>query len=145
MRVSQVVLVVKNMPASSGDITDLGLISGSGRSPGGRGNLLQYSCLENPQGQRSLVGYIHRVRKSWTWWKRLNTQEGNVKWLKWTLLRCPLEESGDRGWGLNLECWTWSVASGGLRQLIERSQTLSGFEGKGREWGLSCRTQEESA
>ena len=37
---------------------DPGLIPGSGRSPGGRnGNLLQYSCLENPHGQRSLVGY----------------------------------------------------------------------------------------
>ena len=43
---------------------DLGLIPGSGRSPGGgHGNPLQYSCLENSCGQRSLVGYspwIHR-------------------------------------------------------------------------------------
>ena len=37
---------------------DLGLIPGSGRSPGeGNGNPLQYSCLENPHGQRSLAGY----------------------------------------------------------------------------------------
>ena len=37
---------------------DLGSIPELGRSPGGRhGNPLQYSCLENPQGQRSLVGY----------------------------------------------------------------------------------------
>ena len=37
---------------------DLGLISGLGRSLGkGHGNSLQYSCLENPHGQRSLVGY----------------------------------------------------------------------------------------
>ena len=37
---------------------DLGLIPGLGRSPGGgRGNPLQYSYLENPCGQRSLVGY----------------------------------------------------------------------------------------
>ena len=37
---------------------DLDLIPGMGRSPGeGNGNPLQYSCLENPQGQRSLVGY----------------------------------------------------------------------------------------
>ena len=37
---------------------DLGLISELGRSPGGgHGNPLQYSCLENPHGQRSLVGY----------------------------------------------------------------------------------------
>ena len=37
---------------------DLGSIPGLGRSPGGgHGNPLQYSCLENPHGQRSLVGY----------------------------------------------------------------------------------------
>ena len=37
---------------------DLGLISGLGRSPrGGHGNLFQYSCLENPHGQKSLLGY----------------------------------------------------------------------------------------
>ena len=38
---------------------DLGLIPGLGRSPpeGGQGYPLQYSCLENPYGQRSLVGY----------------------------------------------------------------------------------------
>ena len=40
---------------------DLGLIPGLGRSPGGgHGNPLQYSCLENPHGQRSLVGYSPR-------------------------------------------------------------------------------------
>ena len=37
---------------------DLGLVPGLGRSPrGGHGIPLQYSCLENPHGQRSLVGY----------------------------------------------------------------------------------------
>ena len=37
---------------------DLGSIPGLGRSPGGgHGNPLQYPCLENPHGQRSLVGY----------------------------------------------------------------------------------------
>ena len=37
---------------------DLGSIPGLGRSPGGgHGNPLHYSCLENPYGQRSLVGY----------------------------------------------------------------------------------------
>ena len=36
----------------------MGLIPGSGRSPGGgHGNPLQYSCLENLHGQRSLTGY----------------------------------------------------------------------------------------
>ena len=42
---------------SSGNAGNLGLIPGLGRSPGGEhGNPLQYSCLENPHGQRSLVG-----------------------------------------------------------------------------------------
>ena len=37
---------------------DLGSIAGLGRFPGGGyGNPLQYSCLENPHGQRSLLGY----------------------------------------------------------------------------------------
>ena len=41
------------------DAAYLGSIPGFGRFPGGvHGNLLQYSCLENPHGQRSLVaGY----------------------------------------------------------------------------------------
>ena len=48
MRASQVVLVVKNPLASVGDIRAMDLIPGSGRSPGeGKGNPLQYSCLEN--------------------------------------------------------------------------------------------------
>jgi len=47
--------VVKNPPTSAGDMS---LIPGLGRFPGeGNGNPLQYSCLENPHGQRSLVGY----------------------------------------------------------------------------------------
>ena len=46
---SNVVLVVKNPPADEGDIRNVGLIPGSGRSPGeGNGNPLQFSCLENP-------------------------------------------------------------------------------------------------
>ena len=37
---------------------DLGSSPGLARSPGGgHGNPLHYSCVENPHGQRSLVGY----------------------------------------------------------------------------------------
>ena len=40
--------MVKNPPANAGDIRDVGLILGLGRSPGGgHGNPVQYSCLEN--------------------------------------------------------------------------------------------------
>ena len=49
---SQVVLVVKNPPATAGDTRDPGSIPGSGRSPGeGHGNPLQYSYLENLMGR----------------------------------------------------------------------------------------------
>ena len=42
----------------------LGSIPGLGRFPGGgHGNPFQYSCLENPHGQRSLVGYSPWGRK----------------------------------------------------------------------------------
>ena len=49
VRASQVVPVVKNLPANTEDLRDTGSVPGSGRSPGeGNGNPLQYSCLENP-------------------------------------------------------------------------------------------------
>ena len=51
---------------SSCNAEDLGSIPGLGRSPGGgHGNPLQYSCLENPHGQKNLEDYSpwrHRVR-----------------------------------------------------------------------------------
>ena len=52
------------------NVRDLGSIPGLGRSPGGgNGNPLRYSCWENSQGQRRLVGYSswgHRVGHDWT-------------------------------------------------------------------------------
>ena len=54
----RVALVVKNPHANAGEIRDVFLIPGSGRSPGGRhSNPFQYSCLENPHGQRNPAGY----------------------------------------------------------------------------------------
>ena len=51
---SQVVLMVKNLPASAGDVRDVGSIPGWGRSPGGEpSNPLQYSCLENPMDREA--------------------------------------------------------------------------------------------
>ena len=52
---------------SACSVGDLGSIPGLGRSPGGgHGNPLQYSCLEKPHGQRSLVATVHGVVKSQT-------------------------------------------------------------------------------
>ena len=40
--------IVKNSPVNTGDVGDMGLTPGSGRTPGdGNGNPLQYSCLKN--------------------------------------------------------------------------------------------------
>ena len=65
---SQVALVVKNLPASAGDVRDAGSIPGSGRSPaGGHGNLLQHSCLENPMDRGAWQAIVHGVAKSQTW------------------------------------------------------------------------------
>ena len=65
--VSQVVLVVKNPPANTGDIRDTGSIPGLGRSPGGgHGNPLQYSCLENPMNREAWWATVHRVAQSQT-------------------------------------------------------------------------------
>ena len=49
---------------SAGDIREVGLIPGSGRSPGGEhGNPLQYSCLENPMDRGAWWGTVHGVTK----------------------------------------------------------------------------------
>ena len=62
---SQVVLVVKNLPANAGDARDVGSIPGSGRSPGGgHGNSLQYSCLENPMDRGAWRVTVHGVAQS---------------------------------------------------------------------------------
>ena len=65
---SQVVLVVKNLPANAGDLRDVGLIPESWRPPGGgHGNALQYSFLENPM-DRSLAGdssWGYRIGHYW--------------------------------------------------------------------------------
>ena len=51
--VSQVALVVKNLPANAGDLRDVDSIPASGRSSGGgHGNVVQHSCLEIPMDRR---------------------------------------------------------------------------------------------
>ena len=49
--------VVKNLPAIQ-ELQETGLIPGSGRLlGGGHGNLLQYSCPENPTDRGAWLGY----------------------------------------------------------------------------------------
>ena len=73
---SQMVLVVKSLPANAGDVTDAGSILGSGRSPGGGlGNPFQYSCLQNPWTEEP--GWLwpiesQRIRHNWSELARTN-------------------------------------------------------------------------
>ena len=56
--------MVKNLPASARDTRDVGLIPGSGRSPGvGNGNPLKYSCLGNPRDRGAWPAIVHEVPK----------------------------------------------------------------------------------
>ena len=73
----------KSLPGSSaGKVSacnsgDSGLIPGLGRSPGeGRDYPLQYSCLENRHGQRSLVGYNPWGHKESDMTEELSTSQG---------------------------------------------------------------------
>ena len=65
-----------NGKESAYNVRDLGLIPGLGRSPGrGHGNPLQDSCMENPHGQRSLVGCNPCGGKELDITEQLNTLE----------------------------------------------------------------------
>ena len=63
----QVMLVVKNPAAKAGDIRDVGLIPGLGRSPGiENGNPLHYPCLENPRDGGAWWAAVYGVAQSQT-------------------------------------------------------------------------------
>ena len=84
---SQVALVVKNLLANAGDIKDMGLIPGSGRSPGGgHGNPLQCSCLENPRDGGAWWAAVYGVAQSRTQLKRLSSSSSSS-----SSSRMPLE------------------------------------------------------
>ena len=57
----------KEPSCNAGQARDVGLIPGSGRSPGeGNGKPSHYSCLENPMDRRAWRAIVHGVTKHWT-------------------------------------------------------------------------------
>ena len=59
--------MVKHSPTNSGYTKDSHLILGSERSPGvENGNLIQYSCLENPTDREACWVTVHGLPESWT-------------------------------------------------------------------------------
>ena len=54
--------MVKNLSTNAGDVRDVDSVPGPGRSPEERhGNLLKYSCLENPMDRGAWWATVHRV------------------------------------------------------------------------------------
>ena len=89
MGASQEVLEVKNLPSNAGDIRDMGLIPGLGRSPGeGHGYPLQYSCLDNPVDRGAWWAMAYRITNSWTQLKQLSTHAQRH------YIHCTGEETG---------------------------------------------------
>ena len=74
-------LVIKNLPASAGDMKDMGSIPASGRSPAeGHGNPLgilarKIPRTDEPGGQAT----VHGVTESWTELKRLSVHARTLK------------------------------------------------------------------
>ena len=65
IRAFQGAVVVKNPSANAGDLTDVGSIPASGRSPGeGHSNPPQYSCLENPMDRGAWEATVPKVAES---------------------------------------------------------------------------------
>ena len=82
---------------------DLGLIPGLGRSPGGgHGNPLQYSCLENPHGQRRLAGYSPWGRKESDMTEQLSTAQYSIYGLKNMKLVQEVKTNRQIEWNGNL-------------------------------------------
>ena len=77
----------KEFVCNAGDIGDVSLIPGSGRSPGrGNGNPLQYSCLENPMDRGAWQATVHGVTKGWTWlsdWRTARVRKRESKRSHW--------------------------------------------------------------
>ena len=95
----QVVLVVRNLPASTGDI-HVGWIPVSGRSPRGRHcNPLQYSCLENPMDYRGSVGpgglqSMGSQRVGHDWSSLAHTQAKDFNYIYKSINFCHISQIG---------------------------------------------------
>ena len=74
--------LVKNVPANTGKVRDMGLIPGWGRSPWvGNGNQLQYSCLENSMDRGTWRATVHEAAESDTAEQLSSRESDTTEWL----------------------------------------------------------------
>ena len=135
LRLQQVALVVKNLPANAGDIRHAGLILRSERCLGeGHGNPLQYSSLENPMDRGAWRATVHGIAKRLTRPNRLSMHQALRTTLgesNFYLLLCFLTH-------IQI-CWSWSWNSRSHRQ----DKKLAGCT-QGWAWKLMVKMNSQS-
>ena len=110
---SQLALVVKNPPASKGDVRDIGSIPGLRISSGrGHSNPLQYFCPENPMDRRAWLARVLRVAQSQTWLKQLSTH--TCIWLVQKYKEFGMIIGGSRGRG-HMYTYVWFMLISGSK------------------------------
>ena len=103
---SQVALQVKVLPANSGDLTDVGSVSGLKKfSGGGHGNPLQYSCLQNPRNRGSWWATVYGIAQSQTQLTRLRNSSSRIPWREEP---GRLQSKGSHRVGHNLSDFTYT-------------------------------------
>ena len=114
---------VKNLPAKAGEARDLGSIPGWRRSTGaGNGNLLQYSCLENPMNTGAWHTTVHGVTKNQT--QLSDRVQMYTHTHTHTHTHCPVGGSGSNH---VLFAWLKSGLNGGLHLKMLRCQNFPGM------------------
>ena len=115
--------MVKNLPANAGDIRDVGLIPGSGRSPGEEnGNPFQCSCLDNPMDRGPWRAIDHGVKQSWAQLKWLNPYAVNSKIVEFSFKLCTFSTVPSISSFLN--CFKWGSL---ILQLVKLKHSRTTF------------------
>ena len=102
---AQVTLEVRNLPANTGEVRDVGSTSGLGRCPGGgHGNPLQFSCLENLVDRGAWWATAYGYAKRWTWLKWLSMHRMHKTFSKQPIKKENLFWSADARQQTELPC-----------------------------------------
>ena len=114
---------VKHPPANA---ANLGLIPGSGRSPGvGNGNPLQYACLKTLMDRGAWWATVYAVTKNWTQLSNWTTTRAKIHFINW-LWNIHLESRRDPSLSSSLPSWP-SAATSAQLLLVKGKPPVSGW------------------